>query len=429
VTNTPLADLDELVLLCRDERARLYIVEAVGCYRAGAYRSAIVAAWIAVCYDIIDKLRELALAGDKEAAQLAEEIERTRRANDISRALKIERELLDLARDKFELLSHLEHIDLQRLQEDRHRCAHPSLVSEDQGFNPSGELARLHIRSAVTHLLQHPPAQGKHALDRLLREVASEYFPDDVAKATASLSSGPLKRPRASLVRNFTLVLLKQAFQHGTDWRAQWRVFAALGAVRTLHPIVFEATLAERFSDLFRLVEDQHLTIGIQALQRLPNCWHHLAADVQHRLETFVRHLPPAALGGLDFLLEYPPLQAQASDRLAGATREELLSAPFFIAPPKVVDRYIDMYLKSRNYSEANDWARFICVNAADFPPDQQRHLLAGIASNSQVYESFEIGSVIARLRQSERLQRAEFESLLKVYGLEKFMVDDEDEA
>ena len=67
-----LADLDELILRCRDERARSYIAEAVGCYRATAYRSAIVATWAAVCYDILDKLRELALAGDKGAEEVLE---------------------------------------------------------------------------------------------------------------------------------------------------------------------------------------------------------------------------------------------------------------------------------------------------------------------------------------------------------------------
>jgi hypothetical protein len=133
---TALADLDELVILCRDDKARLYIVEAVACYRSGAYRSGIVATWIAVCYDIIDKLRELALSGDKAAEQEIEKIEKARSSNDWLRMLKFERDILKLAKDQFELISHLEYIDLLRLQEDRNRCAHPSLVSQNQGFNP-----------------------------------------------------------------------------------------------------------------------------------------------------------------------------------------------------------------------------------------------------------------------------------------------------
>ena len=81
-TTTALADLDELVLLCRDDKARLYIVEAMACCRSGAYRSAIIATWIAVCYDIIDKLREITLSGDKPAEQHIEKIERARESHD-----------------------------------------------------------------------------------------------------------------------------------------------------------------------------------------------------------------------------------------------------------------------------------------------------------------------------------------------------------
>ena len=110
---SPLEDLDELTLRCRDEKARLYIAEAVASYRAGAFRSAIVASWIAVCFDVIEKFRELALAGDKEAEKQIQDLDATRRSGDLARALKFERELLELARDKFELISPLEFIDLE----------------------------------------------------------------------------------------------------------------------------------------------------------------------------------------------------------------------------------------------------------------------------------------------------------------------------
>jgi hypothetical protein len=46
----------------------------VASYRAGAFRAAIVATWIAVCFDVIEKIRELALSGDKEAEKQAEEL-------------------------------------------------------------------------------------------------------------------------------------------------------------------------------------------------------------------------------------------------------------------------------------------------------------------------------------------------------------------
>lgn len=64
---TGLADLDELVLRCKSAAAKAYINEATSCYFAGAYRSAIVATWIAVVYDFVDKLKDLELAGDANA--------------------------------------------------------------------------------------------------------------------------------------------------------------------------------------------------------------------------------------------------------------------------------------------------------------------------------------------------------------------------
>mgnify|MGYP006074009337 CR=1 FL=1 len=62
-----LSDLDELVLKCRDEKTKSYIKESILCYKSGAFRSAIVSTWIAVSFDIIDKLKDLTLTGDKEA--------------------------------------------------------------------------------------------------------------------------------------------------------------------------------------------------------------------------------------------------------------------------------------------------------------------------------------------------------------------------
>ncbi|WNO04012.1 hypothetical protein [Rhodoferax mekongensis] len=120
-----LADLDELVMRCRDERARKYIDEAVRCYRSGAYRAAVVATWIAVCFDFVDKLRELAAAGDSHAEKITADLEKHQAAGDFQSAMKFEATIPSLAL-QFEFVSHTEKIDLERLKEDRNRCAHPS---------------------------------------------------------------------------------------------------------------------------------------------------------------------------------------------------------------------------------------------------------------------------------------------------------------
>jgi hypothetical protein len=272
-TATALADLDELVLLCRDEKARLYIVEAVACYRSAAYRSAIVATWIAVCYDIIDKLRELALSGDSAAQQHIDKLEQARASSDIEQSLRFERGILNLAQDQFALITPLEYMDLSRLQEDRNRCAHPSLISLDQGFEPSAELARMHIRAAVSHLLQHQPVQGKAALERLVNEVNSEYFPRTSSKAAQALSSGPLKRPRESLIRNFLVVLLKDALATEIDWKREARIFAAISAVKQLHSSNFESILSQILPSLFRNIPEPLLNKGVSFLVKFNDYW------------------------------------------------------------------------------------------------------------------------------------------------------------
>lgn len=107
-----LVDLDELVLRCRDEQAQQYITEAVSCYKVGAFRSCIVATWIAVVFDFLYKLRELDLTGDRNAHVKLAEFEKIRQNGDVTGSLNFEKKILDLARDDFQLLTHLEHTDL-----------------------------------------------------------------------------------------------------------------------------------------------------------------------------------------------------------------------------------------------------------------------------------------------------------------------------
>lgn len=418
---SPLEDLDELILRCRDQRARLYIAEAVSSYRAGAFRSAIVASWIAVCFDVIEKLRELALAGDKAAETQVQDLDATRRAGDLSRALKFERELLEIAKDKFELISPLEYIDLERLQADRNRCAHPSLTSDDKAYTPSAELARLHIHSAVTHLLQHPPVQGKFALDRLVKEVESEYFPSTAKDARIAFASGPLRRPRESLVRNLVLVFAKVFLKDGPDYKRRMRLTAALRAISELHPVPYGVAFSERLSPLFRAVADAELSSATTFLQYVTDSWQYLDADVQQRLQNYVRELPAKYLDDVDFFLKYTPLQVQARHRVTVATKKELSETMFFDIPAEVADRFISIYLASASFDDANNWAKQMFVHTGDFSADHVRRILTSVAKNNQVTGSFQIGPLISSMRGGKKLPTEEFEKLLRENGLEEF--------
>ena len=138
-----LADLDELVLRCRDNVARMHIEEALANYRAGAYRSCIVSTWIAVVYDYVHKLRDLDLSGDKLAKQKLEEFEEICKKHDVSGSLIFEKNVILKQHEDFELITPLERVDLERLFEDRNRCAHPSMNSPEETYAPRSEERRV----------------------------------------------------------------------------------------------------------------------------------------------------------------------------------------------------------------------------------------------------------------------------------------------
>src|SRR5689334_22373152 len=143
-----LGDLDEIVLSCRNEEGRKYITEAVSCYKAGAYRACIVSTWIAVVYDLLSKIRELALSGDAEAQRIVADLNRWQpliAKNDlgaIKSSLDLERDIVTLANDKFGFFEGMEVLELERLHDDRNRCAHPTYLRTEQPYTPSAELAR-----------------------------------------------------------------------------------------------------------------------------------------------------------------------------------------------------------------------------------------------------------------------------------------------
>jgi hypothetical protein len=138
--------------------AREYIAEAVACYQAEAFRATIVSTWIAAVFDFMYKMQELALSGDKEAQKITDHLDRIHRDGNWQESIDFEKKILDLAKKQFDLLSALEHEDLKRLFEDRNRCAHPSLLSLEEPYQPTRELARYHLRNTW-----HEPVGREHS--------------------------------------------------------------------------------------------------------------------------------------------------------------------------------------------------------------------------------------------------------------------------
>jgi hypothetical protein len=243
-------DLDELIVRCRDKQAKKFIKEAVACYKAGAYRSCIVATWNAVVFDFLHKLRELALLGDKEASQLLQQFEKLRTEKKLKELWQFESDIRKKVLKPFELLSIVEMSDIERLFEDRSRCAHPSMTSLEEPFEATAELARYHLRSSVTHLLERPPVQGRAARDRIFEDIKSEYFPTDSELAIKYFEKSPLARARVSLIRDIIVGLTVNLLTENFPEEERMRQFSAIHAISRIYPEKAREILNEKLSDI-----------------------------------------------------------------------------------------------------------------------------------------------------------------------------------
>jgi hypothetical protein len=171
-------NLEERITRVWHQEVRPLVADAYRCHSTGTPRAAIVATWTAVCADIIHKLYQLAEDGDGTAAEVVKKIEAARSKADaeaVKTMQQVESKLLQNALD-LELIDFIEHRQLERLQQDRHLCAHPSLRPLGDVFAPSGEYARAHLVAALDALLVHPPTQGRKAFDRYKAHVGDPSF-------------------------------------------------------------------------------------------------------------------------------------------------------------------------------------------------------------------------------------------------------------
>ena len=313
-----LSDIDELVLSCRSEAARSYLSEAAACYKAGAYRSTIIATWIAVLFDFIHKLRELEMTGDKGAKQKLTSFDAARQSGDIKASLEFERTLVEAARDEFQLISAVEAVDLQRLFDDRNRCAHSSMISTDEPYQPTAELARAHMKNAVVALLQHPPVQGQAALDRIWADIKSEYFPADVHKAVEFLKDGPLGKARHPVVRSVVIGLTKDLVMQRRPQAERARQLGALGAALLLYPAVAHAVLHDKLPTIVQGVPDEMFDLVIRYLSHIEPAWNLVGVSSQMRAKAYVESGPTETMNKfVPQALNVPALREIALKRLA----------------------------------------------------------------------------------------------------------------
>ncbi len=428
-------DLDELVLLCRNDKAKSFIHEAVQCYKGTAYRQTIVATWIAVVYDIIHKLQELEMTGDANATKVLANYEKIRTENDIKGSLEFERGILDTAKKEFELLSEIEYIDLIRLRDDRNRCAHPAMNLNDEIYQPSPELARSHLRNAIEYLLQRPPVQGKAALARLMSDVDSDYFPTKVEEAVKHFSDGPLARPRASLVRNFVIALIKNFLGQELDIRSKVSHYIALLAMSELHSRIFHETLAEKLNDIVVALPDEYLVNVLSFVADISDTWQWLRENSKNKVRMYVRNMPlEEEFVSLKNAFVIPDLIPDALVRLDYAEASgfipliDSLDALNENVRLQILEKSIENYKRAESFSAANNAGKNIIIPLANkFAPNQIEEIIQICAEHSQVKPSYERKNVLRALLKNHHMTRERFKALLEKYEIDDFDLPKDD--
>ena len=402
-----LTDLEELVLTCRSDASRSLIQEALSCYRAQAYRSCIVSTWISVVYDFVGKLRDLSTMGDRNAQRHLTEFESICQGHDVRKSLEFERQILEMAKNEFELLSELEHAELTRLLDDRHKCAHPSMHSPAEEYRPSAEAARYHLRNAVELFLQRPPAQGKAALDRLTRELDQQFYPESIEDLLVHLAAGPLARPRESLLRNFLLVALKYLFapqpapatavardriRYDADQlRRERRVILTVTALHRLHGEAAVGAIANRLDQLVASSEESRLALAVQLFSSVPEAWYALRQAQHNRLVRFVRQMPADyLLPGLRLAWDLEFLHAAAEERFANLLTQEwyrLGDAPF---PADWLSAALTKLEASTNWDRSNAIIRGVLMpGVADLTIADIDRVIRTAQTNLEIRDAF----------------------------------------
>ena len=424
---SPPLDLDETLLKVRSRAARAHIGDAIAAFRVSALRAAVVSTWTAVVFDIMEKIREIELTGDRQAHVQVEEFDRIRNANDIVASLEMERSILEVARDDFELLTHHEYSELSRLREDRHRCAHPAMNTAEEAYQPSSELVRYHIASALTHLLVREPVQGKAALARLEAEVESPLFPTEVAAAVQVLRGGPLQRPKDVLVRNFFVVLAKGILRgpRATEEPYARRTLAAMAAAAQMHPTVMHQVYASEIPRILAALNDLEILRVLRMGVALPAIWDHIPDSIRIKLEQVVARLK-IAVSPRTFLhaIETPSLQVSVEARAATLDRDDLLAlfredpAVASVARP-LVARAIELLVSSPSFNATNSLvATVIHQCLAVLTESDFRQIARAAHDNIEVSNAHSTLGLLQAIRDSDVIEPQRFYEIFYDFDL-----------
>ncbi|MCD4500165.1 hypothetical protein [Chromobacterium vaccinii] len=406
--DTGFIDLDILLTRIRHPQSKVYFLDAVKAYKAGALRGALTSAWVALVYDLIAKYRELSALGDAAATAFLMSWDNATNSGDIGKLLQLEGSILEDATANTQVVNRIARTHLDRLREDRHLCAHPAFSAEADLFEPSSELVRLHLVNAVDLVLSQEPLQGKAIFDLYDVDVQSPGFPAAHERILDYVEQRYLARVRAQNVRNFGTVLAKSLLK-GVP--AQWeplhrKIIPSLVAIRDRAAHAW-ADVSAAIVRLVDNLEPLDRPRAIAFIAAFPDFWPRLQEPTRTALQETIDNADPAAIIDYRILagVTVPQFRAALLSLINGLTRQQLADA---IASQPLVDlwaKVVAEYQASGSWrgSEAN-FRDLITPFAERLSSQQLDQVLDAVIGNGQNWDAAETHTLLLGLLRSARL-------------------------
>lgn len=395
-------DLDILIIRIRNAQSKVYFLDAVKAYRAGALRASLTAAWVALVYDLIAKYRELSAIGDAAASAFIQSWDNATAANDIKKLLQLEGSIIDDATNNTQVVNRIASTHLGRLREDRHLCAHPAFSAEAELFEPLPELIRLHLVNAVDLVLSQEPLQGKAIFDLYDVNVQSTGFPTAHARILDYVEQRYLDRIRVQNIRNFGAVLAKSLLKGvPSQWEPrQDKIIASLVAVRERSAQAWP-DISQSIVRLIDNLEPANRPRAIAFLAAFPDFWQMLQQPTRIALQETVDNVDSTAFTEYRMLtgVSLTQFRQPLLDVIAALDRNGIANA---IGEQPLADlwpRAIELYESSGSYrgSESN-FRDLIAPFAGRLNRQQHDQLLDTVMENGQNWDAGDTDSLLLGL-------------------------------
>lgn len=406
-------DLETLVAQVWSPDVRPLAEEAWRCYNAGAIRASIAATWSAVSADIILKLIRLADEGDKGAQTFRQQVtdaqEKGLKPEGVRAMQGIEASLVDKAVE-FELIDTIGKRELDRIREDRHLCAHPSLRTGGEVYNPRPEAARGHLAIALSTLLIHPPTQGGSLLEEFKNFVCDPLFAASPAHIRAAFHDRVREATRRSIIRLAAKAAMLEvdpggrmpADAHADRMAVALRAFAeaareavrdAVGETRErfkMLPGTIQLRTLVRMADddYFWTSVDEALAQQFQALLNAPTWvgqWDPLPSDIASWL----------ALVGSTYARGRLPGLTARFDQLGDFHRQQVIAArpcEFFVS------KVIEMLRTAGSWRAGEQVGRLLVQHAEFLSLDTLKEALTAWYNNSECRDASEMPVLAVQL-------------------------------